>query len=103
MSKPPVTWSGVGVSAASAAKALRAFAGVGISVCPPASFFKVTRRRDDFLVEWRFDLAQDKEVYRWFMERGHQARFIDGMRSKGRYVKCSKELAVMAKLTWGGA
>lgn len=67
------------------------------------AFFRTTRRRDDVLVEWRFDLAQDKEVYRWFRERGHIGRFIDGMRSRGRYVKCSKEIAVMAKLTWGGA
>jgi hypothetical protein len=66
-------------------------------------FFRVSPRRDDFLVEWRFDRERDKEMYRWFMARGHQPRFIFGQRSRGRYVICSRDIALLAKLTWGGA
>ncbi|WP_343545390.1 hypothetical protein [Sphingomonas paucimobilis] len=67
-----------------------------------APSFDVTPRRDDFLVTWRQPKERDQEIRLWFKERGHQARFIDGQRSKGRYVKCSKAIALLAKLTWGG-
>lgn len=66
-------------------------------------FFKVTPRRDDYLVTWGDEDDREKEIRLWFKERGHQAGYIDGQRSKGRYVKCSKAIALLAKLTWGGA
>lgn len=74
-----------------------------VAALPRDKFFKVLPRRDDYLVTFRDTLAREKEIYRWFRKRGHQPRFINGQRHKGRYVKCSRDIALLAKLTWGGA
>lgn len=97
---PP--FAGIGASVPNATKAFRAFAHAGASMRPIEPFFRVERHRDDYQVSWRVNAKRNLKIYHWFKERGYQGRFIDQQRSKGRYVNCDRDMALLSKLTWGG-
>lgn len=69
--------------------------------------FEVEPSSNRFLVIFRDrDEERMKEIKRWFAAHGHLARRHDPSRlgfGGAWYVKCSKDIALLAKLTFGGA
>lgn len=88
----------VGVSAAQAAQALKAFAKALKN--PTPSFFKVEARDDGFLVTY-YNPERHSEICDWFQARGYNVQKANGV---GWHIySVDKNTVIQAKLTFGGA
>jgi hypothetical protein len=74
---------------------------VWISMNTYSFFFCVEPFEDRYKVTFNTKSEREREIKLWFRERGHQARRWHGTKP-GWYVKCSKDIAMLAKLTFGG-
>lgn len=90
-------FSSLGLSAADAARGIARLRCLGWHTQP---FFRVEARTGGAFAITYYDPDRDHEIKEWFVAKGYPPKTVNGV---GWYVDCDGDLALQAKLTFGGA